>query len=633
VRSALVLTLLCFGCQRTETTTRNVNLHLTEACPILIPSGSYGDYVATGDYEPPTPNHSSLFPLFTPQPNTIDGIPQNVQSLALLATAPIDSWFAVALVPPAGDLDMLLLPGAATCPLDTPVGFASGMVFGVVSPRTLIASGAAANQTVEPQSYRIDLGTGQVDVMQNGLKVPRLHAAFAQLGNAGDALVSGGQSASGAVLVGAQEGVEIFDASTGDFASSFVSLTEERADHAAVTLADGSVLLVGGQNAPGSLIAQTDLVFFNSASQWQATESHVAGVGGGVLLAQNRTGSTTPGLPEAPFALRLADGTIMVGGGFDATGTDTPVPLVEFFSADASMAMGTTTLPTCTKHAFVALDGGGALFVTAPSSTSEGLCGGDATMNGLPPYVFFVAPNEPPVQIKGSLSNQTMITDVRLFPYAGGEAILWTGAAGWLLFDPWVGFLSLPTFPSTGPDFGSPIASPDPGVRAWVGVAGSVSLWRDSTRNEFSTEGPYLSAASGTTLMAPDTWQVATFDSTNGVLLDGASVFVADARYLDVGIDVDGDAGNLPHVVVRSTGAEIEVGGPNCPFVGQSPSSTHLYVERDGGFVSYSFGGPLTPCRQAVFSSTARVSVGVRGGTTASPHARNLTITRISAAD
>ncbi len=164
------------------------------------------------------------------------------------------------------------------------------------------------------------------------------------------------------------------------------------------------------------------------------------------------------------------------------------------------------------------------------------------------------------------------------------------------------------------------------------GCGWSVSVWRDSTRNEFATEGPYLSAAIGTTLTAPDVWPPPVFDSVNGASLNGASVFVADARYLDVGIDVDGDAGNLPHVVVRSASAEVEVGGPSCPFVGQVSTSTHLYVERVGVSVSFSFGGrPLVPCPgPAVFASDARVSVGVRGGMTTPPHARNLTITRLA---
>ncbi len=110
-----MVTLSIAACARTETVTRVVNLNVTTACP--LPNDSFGEYVATGDFEPPASNHSRI--LATDQAGqSIDGVPADVQSLALLVTPPdATQWEAVALVPPTGDFDMLLLPTASACAL------------------------------------------------------------------------------------------------------------------------------------------------------------------------------------------------------------------------------------------------------------------------------------------------------------------------------------------------------------------------------------------------------------------------------------------------------------------------------------------------------------------------------------
>ncbi len=588
---ALVSTL---ACQRTETTTRLVNLHTTGACP--IPATSDGVYVALGDYNPPTPNHSSLLATDLAG-QTIDGIPSNLQSLALMATPPDEStWLGVTLVPPTGDLDMLLLPAASACGLNTKVGFASGMVFGAVSDRVMIASGGDPS----PQkSFRIDLATGHVDTMQNGLRQSRLRAAVASLGG-GRAIVTGGVNLGSSPLNGAGN-AEIFDSAIGDFEPNVVDITEPREDHAAVTLASGNVLLVGGQSASG-LIQQTDLLFFDpSISRFRPSESKTA------PLVHARTN---------PYALKLADGTIMVGGGFDAN--NAPVPFVELFAPDGSSEIGSMPVQLQPMHAFVALDGGGALVVTAPPTQTA----------------YFVTPNVATALPIANPPSLTGATTLALFARAGGGALLWTGAS-WLSFDPWTGFSSPVDAPTTGPDAASPTLTTDPGMRTWVSLDGSLNVWRDSTRNAFATEGPYL--LSDTSFMAPNLLTNPPFDETGLSLDDSAvAVFVADARYLDVAVDVDGVAGNLPHIVFQSPNAMLEVGG-TCPFTDNG--STHMHVERRGELVSFSLGGPLQPCGPpgnggagVTIATGVRVAVGVRGGATGA-RARNLVITRLSPAN
>src|SRR5439155_24321365 len=135
----------------TETATRTVTLHVTGSCP--LDSGSSGKYFAPGDFEP-LPANLSQQPLATDDAGqTIEGVPSNVKSLALVAEAQDSSvWLSTVLVAPSGDVDMLLLPSASVCALNgNGVGFANQMVLGAVSQKTLLALGATvaggANQS------------------------------------------------------------------------------------------------------------------------------------------------------------------------------------------------------------------------------------------------------------------------------------------------------------------------------------------------------------------------------------------------------------------------------------------------------------------------------------------------------
>ncbi len=588
---SLVVTLSIAACARTETVTRVVNLNVTTACP--LPSGSFGEYVATGDYAAPASNHSRL--IATDQAGqSIDGIPADAQSLALLVTPPDEtSWQAVSLLPPSGDFDMLLLPEASACALNTVVGYADAMVFAAVSSHTLIASGSTTGNQLHP-SYDVSLGTGHVVRMTNGIGTPRTHAATAVLGD-GRALVIGGVS--GSIV---EQSVEIFDEATGDFEATTFPLREPRTDPGAVALANGDVLVAGGQGLTAPVQATERITFDAATSAWRTNEG------------------TTPPLTTTrlkPYVLRLADGSVLVGGGFDSGGA--PVPGLDMFTPDAT-SVKSQPLVVNSKHAFVALDGGGALFITAPEPTD--------------PIDFqrawFISPSSgAPTPIHPDIT--APLTDVKLFPraayskapLAGGGALLWTGAT-WLAYDAWTGFGPLANAPTKGPEASSPIVASDPGMRAWIASDGTLFVWRDSVRNAFSTEGPYLlTDASFTT---PDRFPAPSFDPSSGVSLSNdETVFVADARFLDVAIDVDGDASAPPHVVLRAPSLELDVGGPACPFTG---SASHVHVERRGAFVSFALGGgPLSTC--AAIASDARVALGVRGG-----RAENLAVTRLSAA-
>jgi len=546
-----------------------VNLHLAGTC--AIPSGSSGEYVATGDYDPPAQNHSALLATDVPG-QTIDGIPSGVESLSLTAVPPDSShWQGVTLVAPTGSVDMLLLPAAAACSPVTPVGFVDAMTFGSVSWATLLASGPPSKTGFSHPSFAVDLTQGTVVQTAHPMSVTRTAAAFAALGD-GRAIVTGGLSV-GVV----QDTAEVFDASDDDFEPNTFSMTTARAAHAAVTLGNGNVFLVGGIS--GQPVAPTELVTCDP--DCRATES-----------------STPPlAVPRIdPVALRLADGTVLVGGGFADASATQPVELVEFFSADASQPLSgpAVSVAADAPNAFVALEGGGALYVNGAASNN----------------VYFVTPNA-----ALSIGTVAIAGDAKLFPRAGGGALLWNGAA-WLAFDPWTAsFSPVPNAPSTGPAVDSPYLAPDPGMRAWVNEDGSVSLWRDDVRNAFSSDDAFL--VSDTSLLAPDNVPGPGFDPTLGLTLGtGESAFVSDSRYLDVDVSVASSGPSPVIVVLRAPTGDIEVGGKDCPF---DPSATisAVHVVRRGTTITLSTnGGAFSTC--AAIDASARVAVGIRGSGTQS---------------
>ncbi len=108
----------------------------------------------------------------------------------------------------------------------------------------------------------------------------------------------------------------------------------------------------------------------------------------------------------------------------------------------------------------------------------------------------------------------------------------------------------------------------------------------------------------------------------------GASAFGTDATFASVSVVVD-VVDSPPEVVLRQEdGKEIEVGGAGCGF-GQNAKRS-IAVERRGDVVTVVVDdGPRQTC-PATLDPNMRVSIGVRGGTSAeSSGARNLRINRL----
>ena len=567
---------------------RVVTPHVSSRCPVT--DDPYGVYYAAGDFQP-TPDAPAQAKLFLQGGVVLTGVPPESRALVLdVSDKSGGRWLGLGGVPPAGNVDLLLWPAGEPCGLSVDTGTVSGRVALAMDARyTLVACGLGKDGAV-PDAFVADLATGRVRALPAGLLTPRVRASVSMLGDM--AVVAGGVRADdpNGVLATA----EVYVPSRGDFDRSPIVLSRPRADHGAVTLFSGEALLVGGVGAGGVL---------NSLERIDPSNRQAA-TGGMPSLAVART---------KPRVVRLASGEILVAGGFDQQ--NGPVGKLEFLAPDArSLRPSTAVVPMRSRSAVVALDGGGALIVIAPDVSD-------------PPdfqNVWLVSADRsvtPATRIAGTL------TDVRLFPGTEGRPVLWTGDR-WLRWEPWTEDFSVldDAVSDPGPAPEDAVAFPDPGLLFWIDPDGHVIGWRFSVRHAFVADRlPYL--LSGTQLLAPDrspSLASMTFDGDQGLALPtGASVFVSDARYLDVTVDVDAPAEGVPHVVLRTgAGGVVEVGGPECPVPNVSLPAT-LHVERRGASVTFNVGGASGGCSTGVVAGT-RAAVGLRGP----GRARNLRVLR-----
>jgi hypothetical protein len=584
-------------------TTRTVTLHAACASPVatLEPS-DVAVFDGLGDFDPagaPVGGHPA-----GDVGAVLAEIPASAKALFVDATAGDHHFWGLGPIGAPTAIDVLMMPALASCALQAPAGDVAidraGAAMGATGNGEVLVVGGG---TSKPSTWIVHLDTGLVTDALPDLGTPRLRASVTAFG--AGALVAGGVNpgAPGVPLALA----EVFDPSLGGFdQQNPIRLSEARADHGAVVLANGETLLVGGTSDGATATASMEVVDPTTRT----------------VRAEN-----VPNLTVArrnPTVLRLASGEILVAGGIDDAGN--AVSTLEWFSPDVSAASKRPTdLVAGSARAYAALAAGGALAVIAPPA-------GAAADFQNTWVVDADGALEPAATLAGSLTRPL------LFGGAGGAPVLWTGDR-WLRWQPWsASFAALGELDPAPPQISDAVASPDPGLASWLdGAAWTVAELRFDSRGDYSSlPGPLL--VTDASELAPDRLAAPgedAFDPVAGALvLDvGASAFVTDRAYADVRIDVD--VANRTHVVLRdATGAEIEVGGTSCPYFAPDDPAT-LEVVRHGVTVSWSWSGASAAAGECTttLAPGARVSIGVRGdapsGGPAST-ARNLRVVRMT---
>jgi hypothetical protein len=590
------------------------------SCPVAQ-SQAFSVIYGNGDFDNSAGTVSSLY--LRDVGSTLTELPENTRSVIVdVSQAANDTdWRGTAEVPATGPVHVLVWDQAGTCTLTRDVKSRSDVTFGVFGRHLMVAGGLLPDAT--PLTYVGDLSTGIVADLTFGLGTRRSHATITAFRETADqdpspALVAGGEDPAmgpndtSTPLATAELYLPMpgADGDIGDFVSTKIDLSEPRTKHSAIVLATGETLLVGGIGQSGLPLETMELI---DPKTRRFRTSNVA------QLDFARSD---------PTVLRLASGEIFVGGGFDRS--NEPVPMLEWFSADASThSRRSTSLVTGLERSFVPLEAGGVLAVIRPDTGTTDF-----------KTVWVISADGTPEE--GEPVDPATLDSVRLFIGTDGAPVLWTGQR-WLRWQPWFGtFQPIADAPARGPR-STAIASGDSGLALWLDdrseMDETVQLdsnqlyirgYRFATRSRFGTvRNPLL--VDDTTGLAPDRLSGTAggsivFMPGRGLSLGpGASAFVTDVTYADVNIDLDGET---PSVVLRQeSGREIEIGGAACPFAPASRSTIH--VERVGTRVTVNADtGDAHDCPTQL-DPGARISIGVRGasGTDASL-AHNLRITR-----
>jgi hypothetical protein len=614
-RAAVGLLALLAGCGAPPEAPRvHVRAHWLEHCSPAedSPSASF-DLEALGDFEASPTTSESL----DERSNETLVIPADTRAIVVRASSGFDSWHGTAETPPgelAGAVDVALWPEGSECELRSAVddeypGPSGGEAMGyATATQTLLIAGGAGTNVEATGALVVRLGTGHVE-QPEGLRFRR---AFSTLTVFGDKLLlAGGQDPIDQGTVHAS--AEVFDPVSGQFEPEPIDLYSGRSHHAAVALASGDTLLVGGRGETGALVT------FEVVSP--ATGRYI--ISGLSQLATARID---------PVALVLDDGRVFVAGGTDDDGN--PVNSVEWFTADAGDSAGEPVmLPPAYGRAFVPMPGGSVLAVGGCEPAGAGQCAPCPAMGCAERAVFWIAAD-------GSVDNlQNLQQSSAATPWlvAASDGRPWliaedasTAAPVLLRFDPWKGeFSPQPDAPVLGAPIRNALAL-DPGLFAWLEEGSPRRLlgFRHDVRGTFSrdvapliVDGPEHLVPDRAANPASDACLSASYDEVRRRLcLFEATAFVSDTTYEDLAVDITVNDGPSP--VVNLSGERFGAG--RCSWPGSPMPGAVLRLERSGETVTLVVGQNERTCS----IRPGRVRVGIESSSGESVFIERLRVRR-----
>ncbi len=209
-----------------------------------------------------------------------------------------------------------------------PAGVAGHTVTKLQDGRVLVAGGADINLVVSKSAYVYDPTTDSWTIVGNMSSVRAAHSA--NLLTDGRVLISGGTTDVSDVLAGVLatlKTTEFFDPTTNTF-SNGPSMARPHAGHAAVSLANGDVLVAGG----GSFHKIFGIPIPDISNKAQAFQLATGAWTSEVTMKAARAG---------PSGVLLADGRVLLAGGIGGSVTN-PVDLSSAETFDSVTAKFTT---------------------------------------------------------------------------------------------------------------------------------------------------------------------------------------------------------------------------------------------------------------------------------------------------
>ncbi len=615
--SALSALLLLCGCGQSAEpdVVHSVVVHLPERCtenlaPLSIQLEALGDFEASALTSETVAGNER---------GTELRFPAGTESVDARGVAGRSKWQGIGDRTPRGNVDVLLWPEASACPMwqasDAPQSpfpsVTEGVALGISErERLVLAVGGLVGSSDAARALWIDLDTGEAAEVEDGLLPGRAFATVTELGE-GALLVAGGVDPTVSpdlTLSPPLDSAAVFYVDERRFdRNQPIQLSVARARHAAVVLADGSTLLVGGSGPTGVALPTLEVI---------SPLDKAAKIAGLATLERARV---------SPVALTLEDGRVFVGGGLDFTGH--PVGLLEWLSPDATSSVSKKSVGVAPVHAFVALPGSSVLGVgvcaTPPACADDAClraqCGSavawiraDGSVDALPPLSF-------------TPDAAALIAASDGSPWLSAQA--GAGAPVLLRFDPWSGRFATPAdCPARLPPPSAPHVTTDPGAFVWLdSVDGEPTVlgFRHGIRGAFTRDvAPLLLA--GAEHMVPD--RAALGVSQTGVVYDGAGLSLAagaratltETLYGVLTLDIALSSGPPP--VVR-LGTQ-PFGGADCPW----PDGTDgtLTLKRTEGSVVLSRGDALTACE----APAGLVPIAVEGASSDVTVLRSITVRR-----
>jgi len=484
--------------------------------------------------------------------------PAQTRAVTARAGSGAKGFAGVGAAAPSGDIDVLLWRTGGASELWSPAGagFPSqplGVAVGIdAARRTVLAAGSLVASADAGRAFRVDLSTGVAEEVADGMLPARAFATITAFGPGAmlvaggvDPTLSGGDLGAAPPIASASiylQGEARFDR------TRVIALAQPRSGHAAVVLASGETLLVGGAGPNGVPLSTLEIV---------SPEDSSARIAGLATLESPRV---------HPRALRLTDGRVFVGGG---TLAGSPVGVLEWLSPDArSLTFLQGNLVLAESHSFAAMPDGGVLGVGVCVPKTVQACSGDAAMRSVIWFrkdgAFDVLP-----ALTFTPSSASLI--------AAGAGAPWLHAvvgstATYRYFDPWTGRFEEPAeIPEQGPDpdLPPPLAV-DPGAFVWLERAGGGALrgFRHDVRGPYARDlAPLLLA--GREHVAPSRFPSGVSKSgieysAGGLGLAGSQslAVVADTTYADLDLALTMTSGAPPVVHLGGT----VLGGADCPW-------------------------------------------------------------------
>lgn len=589
------------------------------------------DLEALGDFPPSADTHEVLGEA---APSGPLAIPAGTRAVTIEATDGFSRLLGASALGPSGDVDVALWPGAEACTLVDPhadgyPGSSTAQAAGVAPALglLLVAGGEGGGSPVATGALTIDLTTGTVAHMASseGPHVRRAGGTVTPFGS--DLLVAGGHDP--VENQAAVASAEVFDTATRSFDPAILRLEQPRAGHAAVTLATGETLLIGGEDDSRRPLAT--LVAISPESR----QYRISG------LADLRAPRVDP------VAIRLSDDRVLVASGAESSAPDAlPTDTLEWLTVDASRNVREAAFSEAATHvvgsgahgkvagrALVAMPGGSALAV--------GGCLRDAaTASCLPsPDVYWITKGGRIDLLPDALGVDA--SRAELVPGEEGRPWLFAtagdGSRALRRFDPWLGRFVATGAPTPPADPAARFFAPDPGLVLWLaagdpGSAKAVSGFRHGTRGPYSqsvaplllvdTTGVALDRAVGAGEASP-TGDASRAPGTGDVVLAApdATLVLTDTTYADLSLTADVRQGAPPIVLLGAA----ELGGKECPWPVSAPTAPYeASLARVADRVLLTVAGKTRDCR----GPSGRVSVAFRPGDDGELQLHQVTVTR-----